>query len=98
MSTKGETSMSKTLLKVVLLAGMAVTSGSLAASADEDCNWYALTSAKQQQQNEAKACGLNGDGWTTDLKVHVAWCESVSPDEWRKAITDRQAELDKCGG
>jgi hypothetical protein len=68
------------------------------AMAQEDCSWYALTSAKQQQENEAKGCGLSGDGWTTDIKIHTAWCESVPPDQWRKAVADRQKQLDGCGG
>ena len=25
-------------------------------------------------------------------------CESVPPDQWRKAVADRQKELDTCGG
>jgi hypothetical protein len=68
-----------------------------AAHAGEDCGWYALTSAKQQQANEQKSCGFAGDGWTTDQNVHKAWCESVSPDEWRNAVTERENQLKGCG-
>ncbi len=59
------------------LAGFAALGS--AAMAQEDCSWYALTSAKQQQENESKACNLTGDGWTTDIAVHTTWCESVPP-------------------
>ena len=69
-----------------------------AAMAQEDCSWYALTSAKQQQENEQKGCGFTGDGWSTDIQVHTAWCESVPPDQWRQAVTDRENKLKTCGG
>ncbi len=68
------------------------------ASAEEDCSWYAQTSAKQEQENAAKACGLKGDGWSTDLKLHEAYCLGVAPDQWRTDVQTRQADLVKCGG
>jgi hypothetical protein len=72
--------------------------GSGAARADEDCNWYALTSAKQQQVNESKNCGQKGDGWSTDQAVHLSYCQGVSPEEWRKAVQERQKALKTCAG
>jgi hypothetical protein len=84
-------------MALAALTGIAAGLGT-AAMAQEDCSWYALTSAKQQQENDAKACGLSGEGWTTDIQVHTAWCESVPPDQWRKAVADRQKQLDGCGG
>lgn len=68
-----------------------------AAMADEDCNWYALKSAKQQQQNEGNNCGFKGDGWTTDQDTHLTYCQGVAPEEWRKAVTDREKQLKACG-
>ena len=93
--------MKEDVMQRILQAGvaLAIVAGlGSAAAAEEDCSWYALTSAKQQQENESKACGLTGDGWTTDIKVHTTWCESVPPDQWRKAVADRQKELETCGG
>ena len=80
-----------------LAVAMALLAGGTVARADEDCNWYALTSAKQEQQNKAKNCGLKGDGWSTDQAVHIGYCQSVSPEEWRKAVADRQKLLTTCG-
>lgn len=76
---------------------IALLAGGTAARADEDCDLYALTSAKQMQQNESKNCGLKGDGWSTDQAVHVAYCQSVAPEEWRKALEERKAQLKTCG-
>ncbi len=84
-------------LMVAALAA-SLLGGSAAARADEDCNWYALTSAKQQQVNEGKSCGQKGDGWSTDQAVHLAYCTSVSPEEWRKAVEERKKVLKTCGG
>jgi hypothetical protein len=67
-------------------------------SAAEDCNWYALTSAKQEQENVSRKCGFKGDGWSTDLRAHMAYCQSVPPEEWRKAIEARKQQLQGCGG
>lgn len=77
-----------------LLAGAGFT---LPALAQDDCEAYAQIAVKQEKANEEKKCGQSGDGWSTDLKQHVDWCLSVSPDEWRKKIVDRQEKLDKCG-
>ena len=82
------------LLPVVFLAGLAFAAPAMA---DEDCVWYGVKSAQQQQENEAKKCGLTGVVWNADVKVHEDWCATVSPDEWRKVVADRQAQLDKCG-
>ena len=75
----------------------ALLAGSLAARADQDCNWYAQTTAKQVQLNQSKNCNLKGDIWKIDMSKLVAWCQSVPPDEWRKAVTDRQKQLQTCG-
>ena len=72
--------------------------GGVAARADEDCNWYALTSAKQMQVNTSKNCGQKGDGWSTDQAVHLAYCQGVAPEEWRKDVQERQKVLKTCGG
>ena len=79
-------------LTVSLLGG-----GAMAQAADEDCNWYALNSAKQMQTNESKNCGLKGDGWSTDQAVHLAYCQGVAPDEWLSAYRAREKQLKTCG-
>jgi hypothetical protein len=77
---------------------VALLSGSAVARADEDCNWYALTSAKQMQTNQSKNCGLKGDGWSTNQAVHLTYCQSVPPEEWRKAVAERAKLLKPCAG
>jgi len=79
------------------LVAAALLTASPAARADQDCNWYAQTSAKQEQTNESRNCKFKGDGWTVDKTKLVAWCQSVPPDEWRKAVTDRENQLKTCG-
>jgi len=100
MSTNGRNIQAGTAKAAGLMAALVTASllaGGVAARADEDCNWYALTSAKQMQQNQSKNCNLKGDGWTTDKAKLTAWCQSVPPDEWRKAVTERQKQLQTCG-
>ena len=76
---------------------MALAVTSTAARADQDCAWFAQTTAKQVQLNQSKNCNLKGEAWTIDMAKLVAWCQSVPPDEWRKAVTDRQNQLKTCG-
>ena len=94
MRTNGRIFQAGTMAAAITIAMLA---GGTAARADEDCNWYALTSAKQMQQNQSKNCGLKGEGWSTDQAVHAAYCQSVPPDEWRKAVEDRKKQLQTCG-
>ena len=66
------------------------------ASAQSTCEWYARTAVKQQQENEQRKCGFTGEAWTSDLKAHMTWCASVSPDAWRKQAQKRDQELAVC--
>ena len=79
------------------LVAATLLAGSPAARADQDCNWYAQTTAKQLQMNQSKNCNLKGEGWTMDKTKSVAWCQSVPPDEWLKAVRDRENQLKTCG-
>ena len=105
MSTKGKTSQGpsmktgavRSVSPMAAVVAITLLAGATMARADEDCNWYALTSAKQMQQNQSKNCGLKGDGWSTDQAVHVTYCQGVTPEEWRKAVEDRQKQLQTCG-
>ncbi|MEZ5773309.1 MAG: hypothetical protein R3D33_00965 [Hyphomicrobiaceae bacterium] len=64
----------------------------------DNCDDYALKSAKQGQENVDRKCNFSGDGWSTSIKDHKAWCESVSPDEWLAAIAKRAQQLTTCTG
>ncbi len=67
------------------------------AGAQTTCEWYARTAVKQQQENEQRKCGFKGPSWTSDLKSHLTWCASVSPDEWKRQAQKRDQELAACG-
>ena len=95
----GRTRLARAKSGALMVAAMsiALVAGGTVARADEDCKWYALTSAKQMQQNESKKCGLKGEGWSTDQAVHLTYCAGVAPEEWRKAVEDRKKQLETCG-
>ena len=66
------------------------------AHAQANCEWYAKTALKQQQDNEQLKCGFKGDAWSTDYKAHVAWCQSVAPDAWKDQAKKRDQDLAAC--
>ena len=66
------------------------------ASAQSNCAWYALNSAKQQQANLQKSCGFKGDEWSKNVKAHKTWCESVPPQVWQATMDKRQKALNSC--
>ncbi len=66
------------------------------ANAQANCEWYAKTALKQQQDNELLKCGFKGDAWSTDFKAHAVWCESVPPDAWKEQAKKRERELAAC--
>lgn len=67
------------------------------AGAQSNCDWYAKTAVRQQQVNEDKKCGFNGEAWHKDLSAHLKWCASVSPDFWKAQAQTRNQQLDACG-
>ena len=67
-----------------------------AAHAQANCDWYAKTALKQQQENEQLKCGFKGDPWSTDLKAHAAWCQSVAPEAWKEQAKKRDQDLAAC--
>lgn len=67
-----------------------------AASAQGNCQWYATTALRQQQDNEKLRCGFKGDAWNTNLKSHLDWCATVAPDVWKAAAQKRDQELQAC--
>lgn len=61
-----------------------------------NCDWYAQTALKQQQQNEQLKCGFTGPAWTRDLKAHLTWCGGVSPDNMKAEAQAREQQLQAC--
>lgn len=66
------------------------------ASAQATCDWYANTALQQQKTNVDRKCGLKGESWSFDRAAHIAWCQSVSPDQWKRQAQFRDQELAKC--
>ena len=79
------------LLGVAMLAFLPT-----AANAQANCDWYGRTAVRQQQINEEKKCGFQGDAWHKDLGAHVKWCASVAPDVWKLQAQGRNSQLEAC--
>lgn len=82
------------LFTVVLLATPLFLSTSVRAA--DNCKWYALTSAKQQKENEQKSCGFKGPQWSKNIKKHDRWCQGQPPQVWKSIIEKRQKALAGC--
>jgi hypothetical protein len=65
-------------------------------SAQANCDWYAKTALRQQQENEQKKCNLKGPEWNSDLKAHMTWCATVPPDAWKAQAQKRDQALAAC--
>lgn len=84
----------KTLIAAAAIAaqlGLAAT-----AHAQNNCQWYAATALKQQQENERLKCGFTGEAWHADLGRHMQWCKGVAPDDWKTAAQEREQQLAEC--
>jgi hypothetical protein len=66
------------------------------AAAQANCDWYAQTALKQQQENERLQCGFTGPAWTSDLQGHQAWCGNVAPDQMKSEAQAREAQIKAC--
>ena len=66
------------------------------ATSGANCDWYARTALKQQQENEQRGCGLKGPEWNWDLSAHTNWCRGVPPDLWKKQAQLREQQLSSC--
>lgn len=66
------------------------------ASAQANCDTYGKLALQQQQENVDAKCRFEGPSWSPDLKAHIAWCSSVSPDQWKVQLQSRKQQLDTC--
>lgn len=88
----------KTLRHGFVLAALTVAVAAFASpvlAQQANCDWYAKTALKQQQENEQKKCGFTGNGWSSDLKAHMTWCAS-NPDQWKGEAQRREQQLATC--
>lgn len=74
--------------------GSALASGG--ATAQQTCDWYANTALQQQKINVDRKCGFKGESWSFDRSSHMAWCQAVGPDQWKRQAQFRDQELAKC--
>jgi hypothetical protein len=86
----------KAAIPMCLGAIAALSLAAVPASAQSNCKWYAATALKQQQQNEKLGCKFSGPEWHTDLRRHMAWCNSVPPDVWKSSAQKRDQDLATC--
>lgn len=90
----------QTLRIATLAAGIAGIAAVIAfgsdANAQANCDWYAKTALRQQQDNERLRCGFRGPEWSANLVDHLRWCSSVAPDAWRIQAQRRDAQLAQC--
>ena len=86
------------LRTVAAFSALALGLGAAAtiASAQATCDWYANTALQQQKLNVDRKCGFKGLSWSFDRTAHMQWCQSVSPDQWKRQAQLRDQELAKC--
>jgi hypothetical protein len=78
------------------LVALGATGLASAAAAQANCDMYGKLALQQQKQNETSKCGFTGAEWSPDLKAHIAWCNSVGPDQWKAQLQKRNQQLEKC--
>jgi hypothetical protein len=66
------------------------------AMAENNCEWYARTALRQQQDNDQRKCGFDGPAWSWDFKAHVTWCATANPDQWKAEAQQRERQLATC--
>lgn len=89
------TTLAKGFVRIALTVAGTAAMISGAAAQQANCDWYAKTALKQQQENEQKKCGFSGNGWSSDLKAHMSWCAS-NPDQWKSEAQRREQMLSTC--
>jgi hypothetical protein len=80
----------------VSLATVLGAAGVVPPASAEGCDTYGKLALQQQKDNEASKCGLSGPEWSSDLKAHIGWCSSVSPQDWQAMLKKRQSALAVC--
>lgn len=78
------------------LLALALDGAPVAQAQAVNCNWYADTALKQQQQNELRKCGFTGAEWSTSRTAHLAWCGTQPPDRWKAQAQKREQQLAGC--
>jgi hypothetical protein len=88
--------MSKIWVAAVLVLGIAAVVPHPAQAQAANCTWYADTALKQQQQNEQRKCGFQGQEWNANRQAHLTWCATQPPDRWKAEAQKREQQLAGC--
>ncbi|MDH3348181.1 MAG: DNRLRE domain-containing protein [Desulfobulbaceae bacterium] len=64
----------------------------------EFCEGYAGISIEQNEENKINNCGFTGEHWHSNEYNHQKWCSSVTLDQARNELRDRDQKLRKCTG
>lgn len=86
----------RTIFAIAVTAALIGHSSAQTAMAQANCDWYAKTALKQQQDNERLKCGFKGPEWNADLRAHMTWCAGVAPDAWKAQAQKRDQQLAAC--
>ena len=79
-----------------LTVGLAALAGAVPSFAQANCDTYGKLALRQMQDNEQKKCGFKGPEWSIDLKAHMDWCATVSPEQWKVELQKREQALQQC--
>ena len=82
--------------RVPAFAVFAIATAMTAAHAESNCDWYAKTALKQQQQNQDNKCGFSGPAWSTDHQAHITWCATAGFDLLKLETQKRDQQLTAC--
>ena len=62
----------------------------------EFCEGYAAISIAQNEENIRNNCGYSGGHWHSDEYDHQKWCQSVTLNQARAGLSDRDDKLKRC--
>ena len=83
-------------IAAVAALAIAATMAGQSAHAQATCDWYANTALQQQKVNADRKCGFKGESWSFDRTSHMAWCQGIGPEQWKRQAQYRDQELAKC--
>ncbi len=63
----------------------------------EFCEGYAGISREQNAENKSRNCGFTGEHWHDNETNHQQWCRSVSVQQAKAALAERDEQLRNCG-
>jgi hypothetical protein len=62
----------------------------------EFCRSYAQSAVQQNDRNDRRGCGYNGDRWHSNYQDHFRWCLDVEREEAESQTNSRDGDLRAC--